>query len=177
MNDSPKPKNSKMGRPKGSISQASKYKPKFCKEILQYFDKKKIEEKRTTKINRSKTSSTECYEVVGIPPPLIEGFARKVGVSSRTLRNWTKKHKHFKDAYEKALDMQRVILIQNALRGQYNPYFMKIAAINLMAWKDGAKDVTSTIKRDVEKIPDKELKDQIDKKLANQLQFRKTGTA
>jgi hypothetical protein len=159
------------GRPNGT---RTKYHKKYCKEIIQYFDVKIMFIKELSKIKHNRDGTTqEEYQNVPCDLPMFEGFAKKIGVTTKTLNNWRDKYPKFREAYEKAHDIQKHVLTNHCLKGHYNPIFGKIAAINLMSWKDGSRDLTSTIKRDVQSIPDKDLTSEIDKRLKNITPFRK----
>lgn len=53
--------------------------------------------------------------------PQMSEFARKIGVTVRTLENWAKKYKLFGEAYEECMDKQQEILINGGLAGGFNP--------------------------------------------------------
>ena len=53
--------------------------------------------------------------------PQFSEYARKIGVTLRTLENWAKKKKAFGEAYEECRDKQQEMLINGGLAGQFNP--------------------------------------------------------
>jgi len=106
-----------MGRP-------SKYKKKYCEEIVKYFD---IEPYSVNeKLNKL------------IPNDLrfLTGFARAIGVCKDTLNEWCTKYNEFSDAYKKVKGMQKEHLIINGLLGLYNPGFACFTAKNITVWRD-----------------------------------------
>lgn len=53
--------------------------------------------------------------------PQFSEYARKIGVTLRTLENWAKKKKAFGEAYDECRDKQQEMLINGGLAGQFNP--------------------------------------------------------
>ena len=98
---------------------ASKYDDKYCDEILEYFAVDPIETYQDNDgITRFKAARY----------PTMERFASMIGVTSTTLRGWCEKSERFNAAYQRALEMQRDVLITNGLTGAYNPAFAKFIA-------------------------------------------------
>lgn len=160
------------GRPKGAYS---KYHKKYCKELLDYFDIQQISTEKVVKERFDSNGNVIQREYKASPCdlPMFERFARNIGVTSRTLRLWKDKHPEFKEAYEKAHDIQQYILTTNCLSGGYNPIFGKIAAINIMQWKDGVRDITN--KKDYKDVDDKELTNKINEKITNVTPFKRAA--
>lgn len=128
----------KVGRP-------TKYKKKYCKEILEYFDiprTKVILEKFYYKNGDQKEKEIEIANEL----PTIKGFAIKIGVDEDTILNWSKQHKDFFGAYKKAKDLQQEFWVQNSIRGLYNPAFTIFMGKNVFGWKDRS-DVTTDDKK------------------------------
>lgn len=100
----------------------NKYQPTYVEGIRRYF-----------------FEYDEDPESKGIPQ--MSAFARKVGVTVRTLENWAKKHKAFGVAYEECLDKQQELLINGGLVGQFNP---KIVQFLLEARAQRDKKETKT---------------------------------
>ena len=90
-NNSPRPV---MGRP-------TKYRPEYCREILEHFD--------VDFHNKSQTKA--------VPLNFLSAFARKIGVCRDTLDEWCKVHPEFSDAYKKAKALQKEHLITCGLLG------------------------------------------------------------
>lgn len=80
----------------------NKYQPTYVEGIRRYFFDYELDE-----------------ENKGIPQ--MSAYARKLGVTVRTLENWAKKHKAFGEAYEACLDKQQELLINGGLVGSFNP--------------------------------------------------------
>jgi hypothetical protein len=112
----------------------TKYKKEYCETILEYFDIPATKVTNKTVITKIGVSS---YPVeTANPLPTIEGFARKIGVETATIVNWTKDHPEFLSAYNKAKSCSKEILNQNALMGRYSEGYAKFVAINCTDMRD-----------------------------------------
>lgn len=105
-----------------------KYKKEYDEMLIKYFTVPTF----TTVWERKYYTNGQIKEekpiVIAGKYPTFEGFAISIGVTSRTLENWRDKYPSFGEAYEKALDMQKDILVVNSLGGQYNGNFAKFIA-------------------------------------------------
>lgn len=101
----------------------SAYKEEYCQDIIDYFE------------SHREMNPPRC--------PLFEMYAKKIGVHRETLINWAKKHPIFFDAYEQSRDIQRDIMINNAMLGVYNASFTKFAMSNMHGWSDVSKQEIS----------------------------------
>ena len=124
----PKPEKNPGGRP-------TKYRARFCQEIIDFFDVEPVE--KTVKTITTK-SGTVIEEEVYLPVtlPTVEGFARKLGVCVDTLHEWRSVHPEFSDAFKRAKELQKDIWQQNSLLGLYNPKFTEFFGINIMGWNN-----------------------------------------
>ena len=75
----------------------SKYKASYAAEMLAYFS---------------------SYSEKGVPQ--FSKFARKIGVTLRTLENWRDSKKKFAEAYGECEAIQREMLVDCGLEGRYN---------------------------------------------------------
>ena len=86
----------------------SKYKARYAKEIVEYF-----------------TDYAESFEAKkrrkGVPQ--FSKFARKIGVTLRTLENWREKYKKFADACEECEAIKRELVVDGGLEEEYNSRF------------------------------------------------------
>ncbi len=94
-----------------------KYRSRYCKEIIEYFG---------------------GFNEKGIPQ--LSKFARKVGVTLRTLENWKEKYPKFHDACEECIAIRDEILIDGGLMGRYNPQITKFILENAKK-KDEAVEI------------------------------------
>jgi len=70
------------------------------------------------------------------PPPMFSSFARSIGVSEKTLKNWAKKHEDFNKAYQICEGIIKEFFVENGLSGLYPGQFAIFAAKNLTDMKD-----------------------------------------
>jgi hypothetical protein len=117
------------------LGQPSKYKPRYCKEIVQYFDVDPIIYKDITVADKNGNSIEKTVEE-SVQIPMIYKFAKHIGISMPTMYEWCEKYPEFKEAYEMAKQMQLNVLVQNALRGNYNAFFSFQMAKNMFGWRD-----------------------------------------
>lgn len=100
----------------------TKYDEKYCDELVEFFDR------------RPNTNSDG--EITACEFPTFERFAYNIGVHRETILNWVDKHPSFFDAYKKAKDLQKDILIQNGLMGGYDRTFAIFTAKNVTDMRD-----------------------------------------
>lgn len=115
--------------------QPTKYKPEYCKAIIDYFSIEHTEEVETSHTN-TKGEVWKSDELRANPFPTIEGFAAKMGITAETLVNWSKKHKQFFTAYIRAKELQKDFLLDNALSKRFDGNFGKFVAINCCGMKE-----------------------------------------
>ncbi len=113
----------------------SKYDPKYCEEIIAYFDIEPNYEKELNHVT-AKGSEWTDYKKWANSLPTFLGFAKQIGVNGDTLVEWAKVHKDFSAAYNRAKDLQKWFLIENGLNGLYNPQFAIFVAKNITDMKD-----------------------------------------
>ena len=92
---------SKETRQKMSASK-NKYKRRYVQELREYF---------------------RSYQEPGIPT--LSKFARMIGVTSRTMENWAHLYQEFRDAVEDAMEIQRDLIADKGLIGEFNPQMSK----------------------------------------------------
>ena len=120
-------KGNNFGEGRGS---PGKYKNDYAKQLLEYFSDPPTRVEYIKHYNSLGEVTKEEPVVVGADYPTFEGFANKIGVTSRTLENWRDKYPTFADAYERAIDLQKNMLVVNSLGGRYNGNFAKFIASN-----------------------------------------------
>ncbi len=130
-------KHRKVGRP-------TKYDPKFCEEIINFFKREPYEE---YPIITTYKDGTTKEEIVRKPNslPTFEGFAVSIGVHRETLLNWMDQNKEFFDAYKMAKDYQKNMLIENALSGLYSQPFSIFTAKNVTDMRDRFENDITTL--------------------------------
>jgi len=138
-----------MGRP-------TKYKPEYCKTIIEYFDVPASFETPVEKQNKDGTVETSV-KFIPSDLPLLSGFAASIGVCRDTVYEWATgrdkdgelKHPDFSYALKMAKDLQEKLLVTNAMKGLYNSTFAIFTAKNILGWRD---------KREVESIHSGEVR-------------------
>lgn len=124
------------------MARPTKYKKRYCDELLEYFMKPPWElvEKKIYRPD----GSVKSVQQVPVPTnfPTMAGFATKIGVHRDTLLQWVEDHPEFSDAYSRARDAQEQILVANAMVGNYDAKFAAFFAKNNLGYRD--KQVIST---------------------------------
>ena len=136
----------RVGRPKGS---GSAYKPEYATSIVEYFERLRDAPVRDLAPVETTESGVEkggekhilkrevrhiCAEL-----PTIEGFAVEIGIPSTTVRGWISPHPEFSVAYTRARDIQRQLLIDRGLTGQYERTAFIFVAKNITDMRDGSQ--------------------------------------
>lgn len=117
---------------KPSPGQPTKYDPKYCDMIIDYFGRNHVE-----KVGG---------KIKGAELPQFTAFARTIGVRRSTLHNWTREHPEFLDAYNTAKQLQEELIANNAINGRYNPVFSQFMLKNCHNWKD-RQEVEQTVQQ------------------------------
>ena len=111
------------------------YKSEYCQQIIDYFSINPYrQEKLEVKYKDGRIE--EKYTEIANDLPLFSRFAVEIGVHRETLLNWSKEFPEFFDAYKKAKELQRAILITNGLRNNYQSTFAIFTAKNLTDMRD-----------------------------------------
>ena len=121
----------------------SKYDPKYCQEIVEFFD---IEPHFETPVTVTYKNGDTREEIKLMPSdlPTLAGFAVKIGVHRDTIHQWSLDHKEFSDAIKRAKDCQENILVTNGLQGLYAQPFAIMSSKNILGWRDKSEtDITS----------------------------------
>lgn len=129
--DSPQKESPAKKECKKAVS-ALAYRPEFCERMLAFFD---VAPFRITEVMK-RDGSVALVETAA-ELPTFAAFAKQLGTTCAVLAEWEQKHAAFRDAANKARDLQSNILIQNSLRGNYSASFAVFTAKNLLGWKDG----------------------------------------
>jgi hypothetical protein len=126
-----------MGRP-------SKYRKEYCRKLITFFDAEPYEDVKFRHYRKGKLRWVETKRL-SKPLPTLRGFAKHIKVHIATVYNWIDpKHASFQqeflDAFTRARDIRKWVLVQGGLAGVYNPLFAKFTAINETDMRD-TKDV------------------------------------
>lgn len=155
---SPATESNPVGRP-------TDFDPRYTQELIDYF-------------NVAPTKEIEVETLVyGVPVKRmvtvaedfrsLAGFAIKIGKHRDTLHEWANaKDKHgkllhpeFSDAYNRRKDFQENYILINGLSNKINPQFAMFAAVNLIGYRQKAKDeAPDTVVNNYDKTPEDQLK-------------------
>lgn len=106
-----------------------KYKAEYTNELIEYFSTPTTRVEYIKHYDKQGNLTEEEPVVIGADFPTFEAFAIKIGVTARTLENWAARYPTtFGRAYERAKDVQKNMIIVNALGGRYNGNFAKFVA-------------------------------------------------
>ena len=117
-------------KPKHPGGRPTDYKREYCQTIIDYFDQPYSQKKI---IKYTTKSGTIREEEVDAPNnlPTLEGFAQSLGVVRDTIYEWAKVHQEFSDSVMRAKEIQKQFLVQNGLKGLYDPRFGMFVAVNM----------------------------------------------
>ena len=128
---------------KRGLGRPTKYKKIYAEMLVDYFDIPPTYEKEITITTKDGKMYTKT-ETVANDIPTFEGFAESIQVDDKTLERWNKArtstgrqtHPEFCRAYSRAKQLQKQILITNALAGRYNSSFAMFYAKNVTELRD-----------------------------------------
>lgn len=128
---------------KRGLGRPTKYKKVFADMLVEYFSIPATVEREVTTTTKDGKVYTRT-EVVANDMPTFEGFAESIQVDDRTLERWSKAktatgrdtHPEFCRAYRRAQQLQKQILVKNALSGKYNSQFAMFYAKNVTDLRD-----------------------------------------
>ena len=121
--------------PKKKVGRPTKYKVKFCKDIINFFD---IEPYEDIELPHYKNGEVVWKDIKRMPNklPTIRNFAKEIEVDYTNIYQWIKKHKEFRHAFTQAKGIRKWFLIENGLQGMYNPAFAMFVAKNITNMRD-----------------------------------------
>lgn len=127
----------KIGRP-------SKYDEKYCEQLVEFFDRPLFDTVKTSKVIKGVV--VEFDQQIPGRLPTFERFAFDIGVHIDTLHEWKRVHPEFSEAYDTAKCLQKDILLQNGLNGNYNAGYAHFLTkcITDLKEDDGDKDSNRT---------------------------------
>lgn len=168
-----------------TAGQPTKYDSKYCDQLIAYFDVQRYHDiiiEEESKPSKWGTGTRKKMKRVANDLPQFSAFARKIGVSYRTLLEWSKRayledvedetgahkkgelvHPEFAEAYETAKDLQKEFLIENGLQGHYPPASFIFVAKNIT----DMKDVTEVVAKDGGKAGDDIDDEELDEAIFN----------
>lgn len=132
----------------GTAGAPTKYTDDLPDRLIAYFEqrtkdfyRKEVKSESTGKNDFSKTE----WQLIANDLPTMQGFAKTVEVTAKTLHEWsdetledgeTYRRPDFRAAYMRAQDMQQEMLVANGLTGLYAPKFAVFVAQNFTEMRD-----------------------------------------
>lgn len=118
----------KRGRP-------SKYRKRFCKELVDYFDVEAFTfytaRSQTIKKKNGEIIVKEEKKPIANPLPAIFRFCDKIGINTDTFSEWVKRHPDFSVAFTRAQELRKQHLITLGLTGVSPPASFIFVSTNL----------------------------------------------
>lgn len=144
MKEAPQAVKSRYNSEEKQFGRPSSYKPEYCDALIRFFD---VEPCRAGKKTFTTKNGTVIEEEVEIPEnlPTFERFGCDIGVTVGTMLSWCDVYPDFHKAYTQAKAFQKNHIIQNGVKGLYNPQFTIFVAKNITDMKDvQTVEVTAT---------------------------------
>lgn len=169
LNAKKKPKRSKRpgeGRP-------TDYDPKYCQEIINYFSVKHSKMVLVATVTGKNEYHKDEYKECANELPFFSGFARHIGVATKTLDNWCQAYPEFLQAFTRAKELQHEMLHTNSLRGLYNSQYATFAAKNITSWRDKVEidhGITDDAYEKYKSLTVQELQAQLNELMPNRVQ-------
>lgn len=124
----------------------TKYKKKYAKMIIEFFDKPSSVSVLKKEIIKSNGTIEREYIQMSADLPTLESFAWSIGVDDVTIQRWSErtvtktskklKHPEFCIAYNKAKQMQKQFLVSLGLKGLAPPASFIFTAKNITNMRD-----------------------------------------
>src|SRR3990167_11479947 len=114
----------------------TKYREKYCEEIIEFFSIPKTKQVIKAHITGKNGYEKDEYTEVANEMPFFSKFARKINVQTHAMEDWSKIYPNFSRAYNTAKEMQKEFLVDNGLRGMYPPASFIFTAKNITDMKD-----------------------------------------
>lgn len=130
--------------PKKKSGRPSKFKPKYCKMLIDWMSVAPHTQVLKKEIIKSNGTIEREYMPMAAKLPTLEGFARSIGVDDDTLANWANavnksgkpKYPAFFGAYKIAKQLQKEFLLANGLAGLTPPASFIFVTKNVTDMKD-----------------------------------------
>jgi hypothetical protein len=129
----------------------TKYDPKYCAEILRFFNKRVIERRKEVVEGKNWSRETIVREAVFFPS--IEGFAARIGVATSTIYLWAEArypeghkaegkllHPEFSEAVARAQAKQHSLIYEHGFTGKLDSRLASLFAQSNMGLHTRAED-------------------------------------
>ncbi len=122
------------------VGRPSKYKPDFHPDDIVAYFRESFDAIEDPKRVESAHGGVK-YVQAPVRPPLLAGYAVRVGVTRQTLWNWARRHEEFDEAVGICKAMQEHVFITMGLLGAYRPGMTIFVLKNLLRWQDKVEQV------------------------------------
>lgn len=125
--------------PRPALGRPSAYRPEFAERLIDFFTVEPY-----TEVDVPQPSGLVKRQRMATDPPMLQEFARRIGVTKETIDNWatainpdgTPRYPEFFDAYARARELQESLFSRAGMLGVYEPRFLAMAMKNLCGWQD-----------------------------------------
>jgi hypothetical protein len=114
----------------------TKYKPKYCKMLVEYFDQRPFYTEREIVYTAKNGQTWSKYELTPAPLRFISSFADSIGTTKQTIHAWKDIYPEFLDAYARAKELYKEHLAVCGSMGLFNANFTQFLAKNTTDWTD-----------------------------------------
>lgn len=139
------------------------YKEEYIAKVDEYLESRQDEEVHVVKQANSEKGYEMFDNKLKVKLPTIEGFARFIDVSKKSLYNWEKEYPEFLHALDKIRTEQQERLINQGLSGGYNPTIAKL----ILSSNHGMAERTES--KNVIELDNEETKQKADQLVKNYL--------
>ena len=102
----------------------TEYKKEYIQKIQEYLADSQDE---WDEFHKTRGDKSDSYErTVKVKLPSIEGFAKYIGVSRKSVYNWRDEHKDFAIALDEIDSEQKERVVNEGLAGNYSPVIAKL---------------------------------------------------
>ena len=118
------------------LGRTTKYIPKYCHAIIEYFTQDLYTERIKSRITSKSGNVIENLDLIPNPPKWFGSFAYSIGTTKATILNWTKTQPDFLSAYTRAKELQLEHIRSLGNMGLFNSNFATFTMKNISSWRD-----------------------------------------
>jgi len=129
----PNTQSNKEIKPKRKMGRPSNYKPEYCQQMIDFFNREPTREVKT--IFQGKNWTKEEVKIIPNDFPTFERFSFNINTYPEIISRWTVQHRDFHQAYLRAKALQKDLLVRGAIQGAYDSKFSQFLACNITDYK------------------------------------------
>ena len=145
----------------------TKYKPEYCKGIIEFFRRTPTVTAYKEEYHANGTLKSKTPILTACEFPTFQLYADSIGVHKDTLSEWKKVNTDFAEAYTVAKSIQEGILLVNGLQGLYNAQVVQFVGKNNFGYSGVTENEADKQPMDLDQI-DAKIKG-LRKELLNEL--------